>query len=705
MKNECMKRIYNYARIVGLLAAIALTVPGAGPKPYSPREKAFYADTATVAFVRPGLKVTVNSAKITSDGAITVVYTVTDRAGLPLDASGVSTPGVISLSYIAAVLPNDANDYTTYTTRLQTGAAGSANDPSSDSGGVLTNVGAGQYQYVFTTKAPAGFDATATHTIGIYGTRNLSVYDLGTNYASATYNFVPNGAQVSKIHDVIRTASCDSCHDQLSFHGGARRGVEMCVLCHNQAMADTGNGGSLDFKVMIHELHMGETLPSVVAGKKLVLNGLDFSNVAYPADPGDPRSCETCHSQKTGAAQATAYLTNPTREACGACHNDVNFATGEKHAGGPQFDDKLCANCHIPQGEIEFDASIKGAHAVPDTSSLLSGLAVKITGVKSTLAGQAPVVSFTVQDQKGNAVALSALGSISFTMAGPTTDYGYTSFGSDTTNTPGYVTESATKATCDSGGNCTYTFTHTVPAEATGTYAIGVEARRTEVLLAGTTKQRSVTYGAPNKVTYFSVDGSTVSPRRTVVALTNCNQCHVNLSLHGSLRNNPDYCVMCHNPSNTDASVRANAQVAADKSAPAQGIDFALLVHRIHDGVNMRANDGSYTVVGFGGSHNDFSGTLFPAMSPDGKATDLANCSLCHVNGSQANLPKGLNNVVNPQGWINPDGATATACSGCHVAKDAAAHFAANTSPLGESCTVCHQPGAAYDVNKAHAQY
>jgi hypothetical protein len=24
-------------------------------------------------------------------------------------------------------------------------------------------------------------------------------------------------------------------------------------------------------------------------------------------------------------------------------------------------DDKLCANCHIPQGEIDFDASIKGA--------------------------------------------------------------------------------------------------------------------------------------------------------------------------------------------------------------------------------------------------------------------------------------------------------------------------------------------------------
>jgi len=232
-----------------------------------------------------------------------------------------------------------------------------------------------------------------------------------------------------------------------------------------------------------------------------------------------------------------------------------------------------------------------------------------------------------------------------------------------------------------------------------------VEARRTETLLPGTTKQQSVTYGTPNRVAYFSVDGSPVTPRREVVASANCNQCHVALSVHGSLRNNPEYCVMCHNPSNTDASVRVNATVPADKAAPPQGIAFPLLVHRIHDGVNMLADGGSYTVVGFGGSHNDFSGTLFPAMSPAGKATDLANCSLCHVKGSEANLPVGLNNVVNPQGWINPDGATAAACSGCHVAKDAAAHFAANTSSLGESCTVCHQTGAMFDVNKMHAQY
>ena len=113
-------------------------------------------------------------------------------------------------------------------------------------------------------------------------------------------------------------------------------------------------------------------------------------------------------------------------------------------------------------------------------------------------------MAFTVHDKNGNPVALSALGAIQFTMAGPTTDYGYTSFGTDTSSTPGYVTENAAKATCDGAGNCTYQFAHSVPAKATGTYAIGVEARRTENLLAGTTKQQSVTYGAPNKVAYFS---------------------------------------------------------------------------------------------------------------------------------------------------------------------------------------------------------
>ena len=45
-------------------------------------------------------------------------------------------------------------------------------------------------------------------------------------------------------------------------------------------------------------------------------------------------------------------------------------------------------------------------------------------------------------------------------LAGPTTDYGYTNFGSDVT-TQGYVSENPVPtAKCGTDGTCTYTFTH-----------------------------------------------------------------------------------------------------------------------------------------------------------------------------------------------------------------------------------------------------
>jgi len=482
-------------------------------------------------------------------------------------------------------------------------------------------------------------------------------------------------------------------------------------MCHTPQNIDPATGNTLDLKVMAHKIHMGSSLPSVIAGKPYQFVGFqnaisDFSKVV---DPAMAQRCTVCHDQTTGAAQATAYLTEPTRVTCGSCHDNVNFATGANHPAGAYPDDSKCSTCHVPQGASDFDASIVGAHVVPVDSSLLSGLKATIVSVTNGTAGSQPTVTFTLTNNAGNGVPISALSSLSLTMAGPTTDYGYTNFGSGTAATPGYVTESptATTASCSAAGTCVYTFTHAVPAGATGTYAIGLEARRSETVLAGFPNQQTIQYGAANPVSYFSVDGSTVAPRRLVIALNNCNQCHVELSLHGGLRNNTLYCVMCHNPSNTDASTRPTATVVAQQALPPQGINFNLLVHRIHFGPNAAADGAKnpYVVVGHGGSISDFSATLFPPFSPTSSVGDTRNCSLCHTNTSEQNLPLGKNPVVDPQGWINPNQAIASACGGCHTAKTEASHFLANTTSLGESCTVCHSSGAAYAVDQVHAQY
>ena len=170
-----LRPIYR-AAIIG--AALALSLSSATKRRnYGPHDKAFFADDTTIEFIRPGLTITVNSAKIASDGTITAAYTVADPAGLPLDTAGITTPGTISLSFVAATIPATTEQYVAYTTRSATGTKlGTIQQPGADSGGTTTNLAPGQYQYVFKTKAPNGFDAVATHTIGIYGSRNLTLY-------------------------------------------------------------------------------------------------------------------------------------------------------------------------------------------------------------------------------------------------------------------------------------------------------------------------------------------------------------------------------------------------------------------------------------------------------------------------------------------------------------------------------------------------
>ncbi len=559
MSQISSRGIMRIVLIVTVLAG-AVGLQSASRSSFTKRDKAYYAKPEVINFVRPGLVFKVSSASIAGDGTITAHVLVTDPQGLPLDRLGVDTPGVVTMSFIAATIPNGQTQYTSYTTRVRTATSGgaTATQAAADSGGSFQTNADGDYVYTFKTKAPAGFDQTATHTIGVYGNRNLTSFQLGTNYASTEFNFVPNGSAVTVTRDVVRDEACNQCHENLSHHGGSRVGVAMCVLCHQPQTSDPNSGNTVNFPVLIHEIHMGANSPNAQAGKPFTITDTsDWSDVIFPgsSSANDPRNCVKCHDQNSGAAQANAYL-KPNRAACGGCHDNVNFATGQNHVNLPQLDDNQCSNCHVPQGELPFDASIMGAHTTPTEYSGLPGLVISILKVDNGTAGSAPAVTFTLKDSGGNPIAANSLvgGSnrLAIVMAGSTADYGVPM------GYPGYVTEDATKATCGTDGTCVYQFQNSIPASATGTYSIGMEGRRGFTINAGTTASVTTEYGAVNQVVSFSVDGSPVAPRRKVVDISKCNACHQSLSVHGENRNQIEMCVLCHNPTDTDASTRAS---------------------------------------------------------------------------------------------------------------------------------------------------
>ncbi len=669
--------------VIALLVVVgAAVLLSSTDKPaFTAADKAFYADPNLVNFVRPGLVVKIVSGEIAADGTMKVRFKLTDPKGLPLDREGITTPGAVSVRFIAAYIPKGQTQYVAYTTRTVTSPITnkSAVQATGDTTGVFQKVAEGEYIYTLAAKAPANFDKTVTHTFGIYATRNLSEFDLDmlSNIDNAVYSFVPDGSKVTVTRDVVRTQTCNKCHDPLALHGGSRRAMEVCILCHTPQTVDPDTGNTVDMPVMTHKIHRGEGLPSVRAGKPYIIIGNqqsvhDYSEVVFPADA---RRCTFCHEQNTGAAQAQAYL-KPNRAACGACHDNVNFATGENHANLPQVSDNQCGNCHVPQGELEFDVSVRGAHTIPTFSRDLPGTTFEILNVDDGLAGKRPTVTFTVKDKAGNPIPMPEVTRLQIVLAGPTSDY------------PSYLSEDVLKAQGTTDGRYFWTFQNPIPANAKGTYAVGIEGYKNITLLRGTTREMTVRDAGVNKVFYFSVDGSKVAPRRQVVSVAKCNNCHSFLSLHGGNRNQIEQCVLCHNPNVDDSGVRPKDKL------PAESIDLRHMVHRIHTGEEA---GGDYIIYGRGGSVNNFGGVLYPG--------DRRNCTACHVNNSeQLPVKDNLLEVKNPRGLLTQMGPATAACLGCHTRVAAASHALANTTRLGESCAACHSTGNEFGVPKVHAR-
>jgi OmcA/MtrC family decaheme c-type cytochrome len=448
-------------------------------------------------------------------------------------------------------------------------------------------------------------------------------------------------------------------------------------MCHNKQTWDPDTGNTVDMKVMIHKIHYGPNLPSVQAGIPYQIIGYrqtvhDYSDVEYPQDM---RNCVRCHTAETPGA--SVWMTEPSRDACGSCHDDIEWEVPVNHPVA-QFNDDLCAACHIPVGEHEFDISVQGAHVIPNQSAQLPGLNMEITDVTGAMPGGTPTVYFTLEDNDGNTISpISGFRTLTLRMAGPigdTVDYSID------------LSQDAREATLV-GDEYMMTFETPIPEDATGSWGFSADVRKETLIDDGTLEGMVVTEGAFNPVFFAAVTDSEVVSRREVVSIDKCNVCHDVLALHGGQRFNTQECVFCHRPNNTDEEVRP------EEDMPPESIDFRWLIHRLHTGEELTVD---FTVYGYRSSVHNYNDVVFPGY--------LGACETCHIDGSyNVPTPEGSQAVHTDRSYYTPTQPAGAACLACHSTVDAAAHAYVNTAPFGESCASCHGVDRDFSVESVHA--
>jgi OmcA/MtrC family decaheme c-type cytochrome len=495
----------------------------------------------------------------------------------------------------------------------------------------------------------------------------------------------------------------------------------------------------LDLALMIHRIHIGRELRDREEDQIVS----QFSFVQFPQDI---RNCTVCHDRTT---EAENFKTAPSRAACGSCHINTWFGDLppprrhlQPHAAGPQSDDTRCTSCHPAEG-AEFDPSVQGAHTNPQRSLQAPGVHFTLVRVEDATDGDQQVdpghgvqVVFRIQDNADQAITPDAMGSLTLVLSGPTLDYWLQDYNGDGQLTPGaapsgesHVEVSAIDARGpDADGNFRKRFPGvTVPRDATGTFAVGIEGYRC-VKIDGLTERaggRNCTIGntafneirdvGPNVVTYFGVTDTTPVPRRTVVdEATKCKACHgefsKDFSVHGGSKNRVEHCLLCHTPSYD--SLGRQPVPPAGTTAETFSVHFKTLIHKIHRSGDLTE---PYLIFGFDGTVTDVRTFLYPG--------DLRTCQKCHVTDADGDRTEFL---IPDKGVLGP-GIRPTvqhiidenkmvlemlttppinaACTSCHDTPEAVAHAQLNTTPAGvETCAVCHGEGKSVAVDRVHAR-
>jgi OmcA/MtrC family decaheme c-type cytochrome len=202
---------------------------------------------------------------------------------------------------------------------------------------------------------------------------NGSDQDVG----NGNLDFVPSGSGTVVTIETVNDSpdSCGRCHGFVQAHG-TRRTVQLCITCHSPQTGDPETNQTVNFKVMIHKIHSGETLPSVQQGVPYFIVGFqqtvaDWSNLAFPWHDHGVRHCTVCHNGR----DADNWKTRPSFNVCTSCHDNVKFtsdasldpcpaSTGGgqgtlgftkdcRHLGGPitvndPASTQSCLGCHGP---------------------------------------------------------------------------------------------------------------------------------------------------------------------------------------------------------------------------------------------------------------------------------------------------------------------------------------------------------------------
>lgn len=642
-----------------------------------------------------GINLEITNVEIPADLQPVATFTLTDGEGAPLDPEEME--GVSFLIASVVVDPDTGyTQYVNYITRERSGAEytfdgetmqpvipGTVTQPTTDSGGTFATVdaAAGVYTYTFNATLPADYDTNATHVVGVYA------YWGGRAYVgNDTYSFVPAGGEVTVTRLIATTDTCNQCHETLAFHGGTRRNFELCVLCHNPGNMDPETGNTPDFKVMVHKIHNGANLPSVEAGNPYYIIGYrqgvhEYSEVNWPQDV---RNCTTCHNGPDG----DNYKTAPSRAACGSCHDNIDFETGEDrydaeadgHGGGPQADDTACAACHTP--EDPGLAPITAAHLVESNPAHSVDIVISApANGEFFVAGETPTLTVSVTDSATGSVVdpstitLDDWSRVRLQVSGPrentmpvltsaaadhslsgSTSYIYVDLRVDAPHFDSMISRSATTITYQLAD---------VDGLESGTYTVFVQAREVS---------------APSgvRVINFQVGTATVEPQ----IATNCIQCHGNSLMHGSYPFSlaPDICKACHDYEN-------QLEGRTDWDDGNWGFGAGPLSRRVH-GLHFGASLDKPEEVHGEEDAEHFAGIVFPQ--------DVRNCTTCHAESDAwKEKPQRL------------------ACLACHDTDPAIAHGNLMTDdptpddPWSgdeqESCAVCHGDGKDFAVEEVHA--